>query len=159
MTDFEQRAEDERWMRVALEAANQAKSQGEVPIGAVIVKEGKCIAKAHNWRETWTDPTAHAEIIALSEAARRLGGWRLDGCTLYVTLEPCPMCAGAIMLSRIERIVYGAVDPKGGAVESKIEMYAPGRWNHHPKATSGILGEECGMILKEFFRALRAERM
>ncbi len=154
-----QHHDDERWMRVALEAADAARTHGEVPIGAVIVKDGREIAVAHNWRETWDDPTAHAEIIALSEAARKLGGWRLDGCTLYVTLEPCPMCAGAIMLARIQRVVYGATDPKGGAIESRIELYQPGRWNHNPESTGGILADECGMILKDFFRTLRADQV
>jgi tRNA(adenine34) deaminase len=156
MTIDDVRARDEHWMHVALSAAAQARQYGEVPIGVAIVKEDELVAVAHNWRETWADPTAHAEVIALSQAARRLGGWRLDGCTLYVTLEPCPMCAGAIMLSRVERIVYGAVDAKGGAIESKVQLYEPGRWNHHPETTGGVLADECGMILKDFFRALRA---
>uniref|UniRef100_UPI001F0094DE tRNA adenosine(34) deaminase TadA n=1 Tax=Alicyclobacillus tolerans TaxID=90970 RepID=UPI001F0094DE len=143
-------------MRMALAQARLAASQGEVPIGAVVVYNGQVVSAAHNQRETWKDPTAHAEIIAISEASRRLGGWRLTECDLYVTLEPCPMCAGAIMLSRIQHLVYGASDAKGGAVESKTELLKSGLWNHQPKITAGILADECGMILKDFFRAIRA---
>ncbi|MCL6517235.1 MAG: nucleoside deaminase [Alicyclobacillus sp.] len=145
-------------MREALREARRAAAHGEVPIGAVVVREGRVVARAHNWRETWRDPTAHAEVIALQEASRRLGGWRLSGCALYVTLEPCPMCAGAAMLARVDRIVFGAPDPKGGALLSRINVLAPGLWNHEPEITGGILDDECGMILKEFFRSLRRRR-
>ncbi len=154
----ERRDEDEHWMRQALAEARRARSFGEVPIGAVVVHQGRVVARAHNWRETWRDPTAHAELIALQEASRRLGGWRLAECQLYVTLEPCPMCAGAAMLARVARIVFGAADPKGGALISRMNVLAPGLWNHQPIITGGILGEECGMILKEFFRSLRQAR-
>lgn len=142
-------------MREALVEARRAAEFGEVPIGAVVVKDGNIIARAHNWRETWRDPTAHAEVIAIREASRNLGGWRLEGCTLYVTLEPCPMCAGAIVLSRVDSVVYGATDSKGGAVESKVHIIEPNLWNHQPNVVSGILADECGMILKDFFRSLR----
>jgi tRNA(adenine34) deaminase len=154
----ERRDADEHWMREALAEARRAASFGEVPIGAVVVHQGRVVARAHNWRETWRDPTAHAELIALQEASRRLGGWRLAECHLYVTLEPCPMCAGAAMLARVARIVFGAADPKGGALISRMNVLTPGLWNHQPIITGGILGEECGMILKEFFRSLRQAR-
>ncbi len=143
-------------MRAALYQAKLAFQLGEVPIGAVVVYQNAIVAQAHNWRETWRDPTAHAELIALKEASRRLGGWRLSECDLYVTLEPCPMCSGAVMLSRVRHLVYGAVDPKGGAVESKLQILQPGLWNHQPRITGGILADECGMILKDFFRSLRS---
>ncbi|MBX6353585.1 MAG: nucleoside deaminase [Thermoflavifilum sp.] len=155
--DEEQRRRDERFMRMALAEAARAADYGEVPIGAVVVKDGEVVARSHNWRETWRDPTAHAEILAIREAARRLGGWRLDGCELYVTLEPCPMCAGALMQARVQRLIYGASDPKAGAIASKLELLVPGRWNHHPQITAGILAEECGNILKDFFRNLRGQ--
>jgi tRNA(adenine34) deaminase len=151
-------SDDERFMRRALEQARRAAAYGEVPIGAVIVRDGLVIAEAHNWRETWRDATAHAELIAIQEASRRVGGWRLAECDLYVTLEPCPMCAGALIQARIRRLVYGAADPKGGAITSKVELLQPGRWNHYPEITSGILAEECGMILTEFFRDIRSTR-
>ena len=151
-------SDDERFMRRALEQARKAAAYGEVPIGAVIVRDGLVIAEAHNWRETWRDATAHAELIAIQEASRRVGGWRLEECDLYVTLEPCPMCAGALIQARIRRLVYGAADPKGGAVTSKVELLQPGRWNHYPEITSGILAKECGMILTEFFRDIRSTR-
>lgn len=148
-------AEDAHWMRVALEFARQAANHGEVPIGAVVVRDGELIAGAHNWRETWRDPTAHAEVLAIREASRRLGGWRLTGCELYVTLEPCPMCAGAIMLARVDRLIYGAPDPKGGAVDSKLGVLEEKLWNHDPAIAGGVLRDECGMILQTFFRQLR----
>lgn len=146
----------EQYMKRALTLAQIAANHGEVPIGAVVVKGDAIVGEGHNWRETWKDPTAHAELIAIQDASKKLGGWRLDGCDLYVTLEPCPMCAGAIMLSRIRHVYYGAQDEKGGAIASKVELLQPGRWNHHPEITSGILAEECGMILKDFFRGIRA---
>jgi tRNA(adenine34) deaminase len=146
----------EQFMAMALAEARQAREYGEVPIGAVVVREGQVIASAHNWRETWRDPTAHAELLALRAASRRLGSWRLGDCDLYVTLEPCPMCAGAIMLARVRRLVFGAVDPKGGGVVSKLSVLQPGLWNHHPEIIGGILGTECGIILKDFFRTLRS---
>lgn len=147
----------EKFMNMALEQAKKAFELGEVPIGAVVVYNHEVIARAHNWRETWRDPTAHAELIALQEASRRLGSWRLSECDLYVTLEPCPMCSGAVMLARIRNLVYGAMDLKGGAVESKVQLLQPHLWNHQPTITGGILADECGMILKDFFRSLRAQ--
>lgn len=145
----------ESFMRAALDEARQAAALGEVPIGAVVVLDNEIVARAHNYREVWNDPTAHAELIAIQEASRRLSGWRLSDCDLYVTLEPCLMCAGAIMLSRIRHLYYGATDAKGGAVESKLHVLQPGLWNHHPSITAGVLADECGMILKDFFRKLR----
>ncbi|MBX5436203.1 MAG: nucleoside deaminase [Alicyclobacillaceae bacterium] len=147
--------DDERWMQEALRQAEQASRWGEVPVGAVVVRDGELVAAAHNWRETWRDPTAHAELVALREASRRLGTWRLADCDLFVTLEPCLMCAGAAMLARVRRIAFGAPDPKGGALISKLQALEAGRWNHHPIIAGGILADECGMILKEFFRGLR----
>ena len=149
------KAMDEQWMQQALLQARMAADLGEVPIGAVVVCRSEVIAKAHNFRETWRDPTAHAELLALQAASRALGSWRLTDCTLYVTLEPCPMCAGAMMLSRLSRVVYGAVDEKGGAVQSKLQLLQPGMWNHDLEITGGVLTDECGMILKDFFRSLR----
>jgi tRNA(adenine34) deaminase len=143
------------WMKAALAVAHDAVSHGEVPIGAIVVHEGKIIAKAHNWRETWRDPTAHAELLAIQAASQHLGGWRLSECTLYVTLEPCPMCAGAIMLSRLQHVYFGALDSKGGALVSKLELFSNQLWNHQPGVTGGILADECGIILKDFFRGLR----
>lgn len=149
----------EEFMRRALEQAKAAYALGEVPIGAVVVYNNEIVAKAHNWRETWRDPTAHAELLALQEASRRLGGWRLSECDLYVTLEPCPMCAGALMLGRVRHLIYGAKDSKGGAVESKMQVLRPEIWNHQPEITGGILADECGMILKDFFRGLRRSKV
>jgi tRNA(adenine34) deaminase len=149
-------AEHEAYMRIALDAAGRAAEQGEVPIGAVVVCDGEVVSVSHNWRETWRDPTAHAELIAIQEASRKIGGWRLSNCSLYVTLEPCPMCAGAIMLSRLRSVYYGAADPKGGALVSKVNLLQSGQWNHSPSFAGGILADECGMILKDFFRGLRS---
>lgn len=146
---------DDYWMRRALQLAAEAAEAGEVPIGAVVIRGGEQVSGAHNQRETWHDPTAHAEVIAIRKASEVLGGWRLEGCTLYVTLEPCPMCAGAIMLARLDRVVYGALDDKGGALASRVELLQPGIWNHQPMIEGGVLSDECGMILKDFFRQLR----
>jgi len=145
----------EHYMQLALDLAKQAAGLGEVPIGAVVTHAGEVVGMSHNRREMWRDPTAHAELLAIQEASRRLGGWRLEACDLYVTLEPCPMCAGAAMLARIRHIYYGAEDAKGGAIVSKINLLQPGLWNHLPQITSGILADECGMILKDFFKQLR----
>ncbi|GGJ11683.1 hypothetical protein GCM10010885_21200 [Alicyclobacillus cellulosilyticus] len=147
--------DDAAYMALALAEARKAAALGEVPIGAVAVHRGEVIARAHNLRETWRDPTAHAEVLCLQEASRRLYGWRLADVDLYVTLEPCLMCAGAIVLARIRRLVYGAPDPKGGAVSSRAQVLVPGLWNHHPEITTGVLADECGMILKDFFRRVR----
>ncbi len=145
----------EAFMKAALEEAQQAAEVGEVPVGAVVVHRGQVIARAHNRREMDADPTAHAEIIALREAAEALGSWRLEECTLYVTLEPCFMCAGAVVNSRVERLVFGALDPKAGAVGSLADVPGDSRLNHRPQVESGVLAEPCGRILKEFFAARR----
>ncbi|WP_304458859.1 tRNA adenosine(34) deaminase TadA [Alicyclobacillus sendaiensis] len=149
---------DERFMRRALELAEEAARWGEVPVGAVVVEDGRIVGEGFNRRETWRDGTAHAEMLAIGEASRRLGGWRLTNCVLYVTLEPCPMCAGAIVLSRLRRLVYGAADAKGGAVESKVRLLEAGLWNHAPEITSGILADDCAKLLTDFFRKRRAAR-
>ncbi|MEM6655137.1 MAG: tRNA adenosine(34) deaminase TadA [Planctomycetota bacterium] len=149
------RSADEKWMRAALDQACLAAEEGEVPVGAVIVREGTVVAAAHNQREQLHDPTAHAEMIAITQAAESLGGWRLEGCTLYVTLEPCPMCAGAIVQARVPRVVYGAADPKAGAVDSLFHLLTDDRLNHRCEVIGGVLAEDCGAALKEFFRARR----
>lgn len=150
-----QRHEDERFMRVALDEAALAAQAGEVPIGAVVVFEGRVIARAHNRRELDKDPSAHAEFLALLEAARVLGRWRLTGCTVYVTLEPCLMCAGLMVNSRIDRCVFGAPDPKGGAVGSLYDLSRDNRLNHGFEVTSGVLQDECSKLLQGFFSQLR----
>ena len=147
--------DNEPWMHAALEQARQAAEVGEVPVGAVIVHAGSVIAAAHNQREQLRDPTAHAEMIAITQASESLGAWRLEGCTLYVTLEPCPMCAGAIVQSRVPRVVYGAADPKAGAVDSLYRLLNDDRLNHRCEVVGGVLAEECGEVLKAFFRARR----
>lgn len=146
---------DERFMRIALDCAALAPASGEVPIAAVLVHEGQILAQAHNLRETRQDPTAHAEILVIQEAAAKLGTWRLIGCTLYVTLEPCPMCAGAMVLSRIARTVFGAWDPKAGACGSLMDIPTDPRLNHRVEMTGGILEKESQRILQEFFRKRR----
>lgn len=145
-----------QWMSLALEQARQAARQGEIPVGAVLVHEGQVICAAHNQREATHDPTAHAELLCLREGARLLGDWRLRQCTLYVTLEPCPMCAGAILNARIPKVVYGASDDKCGAVHSVCSLFDM-RFNHHPEVEYGILEEECAQLLTEFFVKLRVE--
>ncbi|MFI6324889.1 tRNA adenosine(34) deaminase TadA [Nonomuraea sp. NPDC050556] len=143
-------------MRVALSFARSAADKGEVPVGAVVVSEsGDLMAAAGNDREAASDPTAHAEVLALRAAAFSLGSWRLSGCTLVVTLEPCTMCAGAAVLARVGRIVYGAADPKAGAVGSLWDVVRDRRLNHRPEVVSGVLAEECGAVLKEFFGTRR----
>jgi tRNA(adenine34) deaminase len=146
---------DRTYMRAALDEAFRAYDIGEVPIGAVIVRRGEIIGRGHNRRETWKDPTAHAEILAIQEACRRLGGWRLTEATLYVTIEPCSMCAGAIVLARIPRLVYGAQDPKAGAVDSVVDLVRREELNHRVDVTSGVLEEECRAVIQRFFRELR----
>ena len=148
---------DEYFMLQAIRAAQSAQENGDVPIGACIVYENKIIAKAWNQREQLKDPTAHAEIIALTQAAQFLDSWRLTGCTLYVTLEPCPMCAGAIVQSRLDRLVYGCSDPKAGAVESLYNIVQDTRLNHTVDVTSGILHEPCSLMLSDFFKQRRAQ--
>ncbi len=146
-------------MRQALREAEAAAAEDEVPIGAVVVHNGQVIAAAHNQREQLHDPTAHAEMIAITQAAGALGNWRLEGCTLYVTLEPCPMCAGAIVLARLPCVVYGAADPKAGAVTSLYQLLNDSRLNHRVEVVSGILAKPCGQILSQFFSQKRsAER-
>uniref|UniRef100_UPI0036F4A9D2 tRNA adenosine(34) deaminase TadA n=1 Tax=Adhaeretor mobilis TaxID=1930276 RepID=UPI0036F4A9D2 len=146
---------DQHRMQQAYEQAVAAGVQGEVPVGAVIVHQGQVVGAAHNQRETLRDPTAHAEMIAITQAAEALGSWRLNDCTLYVTLEPCPMCAGAIVQSRLSRLVYGAADPKAGAVDSLFHLLQDERLNHQTESIAGVLAEPCGEILSEFFRGRR----
>ncbi len=151
------RAEDEKFMRAALEFAKEAAADGEVPVGAVIVKNGEIIAVGRNRREIDRQALAHAELEAIRTACEALGGWRLFDCTLYVTLEPCPMCAGAIINARIDRVVYGAPDPKAGSCGSITDLFAL-PYNHQPTTESGVLEEECAAVLKDFFRALRKNK-
>jgi len=148
--------EDERWMREAIAQAKHAESLGEVPIGAVVVQDGVIVGAGYNLRERDRDPTAHAEMIAIRQASERLQAWRLLGCTLYVTLEPCPMCAGAILQSRIERVVYGTTDPKAGCVGTLMDLLQDSRFNHASTWTSGVLQGECSALLTDFFRRLRS---
>jgi len=145
----------EHFMQLALEEAEQAFREEEAPIGAVIVHDGRVIARAHNQREQLNDPTAHAEMIAITQAAQSRRSWRLDGCTLYVTLEPCPMCAGAIVQARIPAVVYGAADPKAGAVRTLFRLLDDARLNHRCLIVPGVLGEPCGAILTRFFQQQR----
>jgi tRNA(adenine34) deaminase len=148
-------ADDERWMRRALEAAHEAAGAGDVPVGAVVVAGGVALAVERNGREELSDPTAHAEVLALRTAARVLGRWRLDGATLYVTQEPCPMCAGALVNARIARLVYGCDNPKAGAVRTFYQIADDPRLNHRAEVTGGVLAAECGRVLSEFFQRLR----
>ena len=147
---------DEQYMHIAIEQAKVAEENGDVPIGAVIVYQNQIIGRAYNQREQLKDPTAHAEIIALTQAAAFLESWRLTGCTIYVTLEPCPMCAGALVLSRMDRLVYGCDDPKTGACKSLYNIVQDERLNHRLEVTSGILADECKLQLQNFFEQKRA---
>ena len=147
--------DDTLFMQLALEAAHDAASAGEVPVGAVVVQDGKLIGRGFNQPILRSDPTAHAEIMALREAAAHLGNYRLPGCTLYVTLEPCLMCSGAIMHSRLARVVFGASDPKTGVAGSVLNVYDEARLNHHTIVRGGVLAEECGALLSSFFAARR----
>jgi tRNA(adenine34) deaminase len=149
--------DDPTWMRHALELAAQAAAAGEIPIGAVIVSNGQIVAAAANRKETNQDPLGHAEILAIRDAAAKLGRWRLNGCTLYVTLEPCTMCSGAIIHARLDRVVYAATDPKAGAVHSLYQILNDSRLNHAPEVTAGVLETEAAEQLKSFFRRLRAK--
>jgi len=149
--------EDQQFMRLAIEQAKIAEENSDVPIGAVIVYKNQIIAKAYNQRQQLQDPTAHAEIIALTQAAAFLESWRLNGCTMYVTLEPCPMCAGALVLARMDRLVYGCDDPKTGACKSLYNIVQDERLNHRLEVTSGILAEDCSKLLQEFFLRRRIE--
>jgi tRNA(adenine34) deaminase len=146
----------EAWMRVALEEARLAARAGEVPVGAVVVHDGRLVARAHNLRESTRDPLAHAEILALRAAAEALGRWRLIGCTLVVTLEPCPMCAGAVVNARPDRLVFGAPDPRAGAAGTLMDIVRDPRLNHRAEVVSGVLAEESAAILKAFFAARRS---
>jgi tRNA(adenine34) deaminase len=146
---------DQTWMREALAEARLATDHDDIPIGAVVVRDGAVIGRGHNERELREDPTAHAETLALREAAAALGSWRVLDCTLYVTLEPCAMCAGAIVLARVPRVVFGAPDPKAGAAGSVLDVLDEPRLNHRPVVVAGVLGEECGELLRAFFRARR----
>ncbi len=157
--DPEASAADTLMMQRALELAREAVTLGEVPVGSVVAHRGRIIAEAFNLRETLNDPTAHAERLALTLAGRSLGTWHLEECTLYVTLEPCPMCAGAIVLSRLGRLVYGADDPKAGACRSLFRLADDPRLNHRTAITSGLLKEECSALLADFFRSRRAARL
>lgn len=147
--------DDAAFMRAALAEALAAYEKGEVPVGAVVTREGRIIGRGHNMRETLQDPTAHAEMLALTAAAEAVGEWRLEGCDLYVTLEPCPMCAGAIVNSRVRRVVYGAADPKAGACGTLYNLVQDERLNHRAELSAGVLAEECGEVLKSFFREAR----
>ncbi len=146
---------DEHFMRLALREAQRAAEHGDVPIGAVVVRDGELIAAAGNERELRGDPTAHAEVLALREASGRLGGWRVPDSVLYVTLEPCVMCAGAIVLGRVPRVVYGAADPKAGAAGSVLDVLGERRLNHRPQVEGGLLAEESSALLDSFFRTRR----
>jgi len=149
--------DDLTWMRVALDEARRAREHGDVPIGAVAVRDGVILARAHNRREADGDATAHAELIAIREVSRILGHWRLEGVTLYCTLEPCAMCAGAMILARLPRLVYGAPDPKAGAGGSVLDLLNHPQLNHRVEVTGGVLAEECAALIVEFFAELRAQ--
>lgn len=151
--------QDERWMEFALREAEQAFKRKEVPVGAVLIQENRIIGKGYNQTESLRDPTAHAEIIAITAAATYTGGWRLENCTLYVTLEPCPMCAGAIIMSRIARLVYGASDPKAGACGTLYNIVQDSRLNHRVEMTTGVLEQRCSDLLKDFFAKVRSDGM
>ncbi|PID20200.1 tRNA-specific adenosine deaminase [Sporosarcina sp. P3] len=150
--------DDEYYMRLAIEEAEKAAALAEVPIGAVIIYNDEVIATAHNLRETTQNAVTHAELSAIQVACEKVGSWRLEDTTLYVTLEPCPMCAGAILQSRIPRVVYGARDPKGGCVHTFYQLLNDPRFNHECIVTEGVLAEECGQLLTTFFRSLRDKR-
>ncbi len=149
---------DERYMQIALALAQEAADEGEVPVGAVVVKNGEVIGRGRNRREIGKNALAHAEIEAIDEACRTLGGWRLSGCQLYVTLEPCPMCAGAIINARIDEVIYGTADPKAGSCHSLVRLFSL-PYNHQPSVRAGILEEECREMLRSFFRSLRAKKI
>jgi tRNA(adenine34) deaminase len=149
------KSDDQNYMHQALTLAKKAAELGEVPVGAIVVFENQVVGEGYNLRETANHPLAHAEKIAIEAAAKKLGRWRLTGCTLYVTLEPCVMCAGAIVNARVDQVVYGAKDPKGGAVESLYQILSDTRLNHRPLVTSGVMQAECSAILKSFFALLR----
>ncbi|MFP7736901.1 tRNA adenosine(34) deaminase TadA [Priestia aryabhattai] len=149
---------DEKYMRLAIDEALKAKDKLEVPIGAVIVQDDEVIASAYNLRETEQRAVAHAELLVIDEACKKLGTWRLEDATLYVTLEPCPMCAGAIVLSRVKRVVFGAYDPKGGCAGTLLNLLEFEKFNHQAEVVGGMLEEECGSLLTTFFRELRQRK-
>lgn len=149
---------DEEYMRIALSEAKLAASEDEVPVGAVIVLNGQIIAQGHNMREQTHSALMHAEIVTIQQACKVLDTWHLDGCEMYVTLEPCPMCAGAIIQSRIKRLIFGAYDPKGGSVETVTRLFDVKEYNHHPQETGGLLADECAIVLKDYFRKKRLKR-
>ncbi|WP_421382485.1 tRNA adenosine(34) deaminase TadA [Bacillus salacetis] len=148
----------EYFMKLAIEEAKKAEEKSEVPIGAVIVLDGEVIASAHNLRETTQNAVTHAELLAIEEACRKMGTWRLENAELYVTLEPCPMCSGAIILSRVKTVVYGAPDPKAGCAGTLMNLLEDDRFNHQCEVVPGVLQEECGELLTSFFRELRARK-
>jgi tRNA(adenine34) deaminase len=148
---------DEAMMRRAIELAGQAAAIGEVPVGAVVYRDETVLGEGHNLRESAADPTAHAEMIALRAAARTVGSWRLDGCTMAVTLEPCPMCAGALVNARVGRLIYGARDPKMGCVHTLYELCTDPRFNHRLDVVPDVLADECGALLSDFFRMMRGK--
>jgi len=148
--------DDERFMRSALDEATKAGEAGDVPVGAVVVKEGRVIARGRNQREVLQDPTAHAEILAITAAASAVGHWRLENCTMYVTLEPCPMCAGAVVQARLKRLVFGALDPKAGACQSLYSITSDERLNHQVEVVGSVLAAESAALLRDFFAAQRA---
>ncbi|MEH6957710.1 tRNA adenosine(34) deaminase TadA [Neobacillus drentensis] len=150
--------QDEDFMREAIKEAKKAEERGEVPIGAVIVMEGKIVARAYNLRENEQNAIAHAELLAIDQACKDIGSWRLEESTLYVTLEPCPMCAGAIILARVKKVVYGAADPKGGCCGTLMNLLGDERFNHQSEVTSGVLEKECGQLLSDFFRGIRERK-
>jgi tRNA(adenine34) deaminase len=150
--------ENLRFMKLALGQAQIAEENGDVPIGAIIIYKDQIIGKAYNQREQLKDPTAHAEIIALTQAAAALQTWRLTGCTMYVTLEPCPMCAGALVLARMDRLVFGSDDPKAGACGSLYDIVRDNRLNHRLEVTTGVLADECSKLLQDFFQKKRLEK-
>lgn len=149
---------DEKYMVIAMEEAEKARAMGEVPIGAIIVHEDKVIGRGHNIRETTQQTLSHAELLAIQEANEVIGSWRLEDCTLYVTLEPCAMCAGAIVQSRIKRVVYGATDPKAGCAGTLMNLLTEERFNHQVEVITGVLQMECSDMLRDFFKMLRKKR-
>lgn len=150
--------QDEYFMKEAIAEAKKAEQLNEVPIGAVLVIDGKIVARAYNLRESEQNAVAHAELLAIDQACKQLGSWRLEESTLYVTLEPCPMCAGAIILSRVKRVVYGAADPKGGCAGTLMNLLGDDRFNHQSEVTRGVLESECGQMLSDFFRQIRERK-
>lgn len=151
-------ATDERFMRRAIELAAECAAHDEVPVGAVVVKDGNIIAEGCNFKERELNAVRHAEIVALENAAKAVGNWWLEDCDVYVTLEPCPMCAGAMINARVRRLVFGAYDEKTGAAGSRVDLFAKGLFNHDVEVTGGVLGEECGVLLTSFFRAKRGKK-